>query len=117
MTDESRVGIGPLHRPKHWSREEIRMGKETKKTSWYKKENVFFVPCSPKEHLKKLYGQEVKKNGFKIQVEERSGIKVKDIVHKKDPFRRKLTMQDPTALCAYQDENRRKYAMKRTLRR
>ena len=58
--------------------------------SWYKNngnESVIFVPCTPEEKLKKAYEEEIKKSRFKIKIVEKSGKKLKDTLHKKDPFK------------------------------
>ena len=51
-------------------------------------ESIIFVPCTPNEELKKIYEREIEVRGFNVKVMERSGIKIKDILHKKDPFRK-----------------------------
>ena len=91
LIDESNRGIRPMHRPKHWKRAERRLEKEEKKRTWYKRggaESVIFVPCTPNELLKKKYEEEITKSNFKIKVMERSGVKIKDILHRKDPFKK-----------------------------
>ena len=50
---------------------------------------MIFVPCTPKEELKKKYVQEIRKSGFNIKVVERSGVKIKDALHRKHPFKKK----------------------------
>ena len=80
----------PLYRPKTWKKIERKKRKIEKKRNWYKtngNESVIFVPCTPKETLKKVYEREIEKSPFKIKVVERSGRKLKDILHKKDPFK------------------------------
>ena len=91
LMNESNRGLRPLHRPKNWKRSERQLEKEQKKRTWYKQggaESVVFVPCTPNEQLKKKYEQEITKSGFNIKVVERSGIKIKDILHKKNPFKK-----------------------------
>ena len=51
-----------------------------------------FVPCTPNEELKKKYEQEISKSGFNAKVIEESGIKIKDVLHKRNPF--KVTKSD-----------------------
>ena len=61
------------------------------KKSWYKtngNQSVIFVPCTPNETLKKAYEHEIRQSKFKIKVVERGGTKLKDILHKKDPFKK-----------------------------
>ena len=47
---------------------------------------MIFVPCTPNAQLKRLYSEEINKSEFNIKVIEKSGTKLKDILHKKDPF-------------------------------
>ena len=80
----------PFYRPKTWKREERKREKLKKMKSWYKNngnESVIFVPCTPEEKLKKAYEEEIKKSRFKIKIVEKSGKKLKDTLHKKDPFK------------------------------
>ena len=82
-------GERPLHRPKEWERTRRKKELTEKKKSWYKgngDESVIFVPCTPRGELKKAYEEEIRKSRFKIKVVEQTGTKVKDIIHKKDPF-------------------------------
>ena len=49
---------------------------------------MIFIPCTPSGHLRKLYESEIRKTDFKIKVIERAGTKIKDMLHRKDPFKR-----------------------------
>ena len=83
-------GERPLHRPKEWERVRRKKEQTEKKKSWYKRngeESVIFVPCTPKGELKKAYEEEIRNSSLKIKVIEQTGTKVKDIIHKKDPFK------------------------------
>ena len=76
--------------------------KQEKKKNWYKQggaESVIFVPCTPKEELKKEYEQEILRSGFRIKVVERSGTKIKDVLHKKDPFKKKECEREDCFVC------------------
>ena len=71
-------------------------------TPWYKTggaESVLFVPCTPNEELKKKYEKEIKKSGFEIKVIEKSGTKIKDILHKKVPFKKEQCGRDDCFVC------------------
>ena len=104
LLDESNANIRPLHRPKTWKRSKRQLEKEEKKRSWYKRggaESVIFVPCTPNEELKKKYEQEISKSGFNVKVVEKSGIKIKDVLHKKDPFKKTQCDRDDCFVCLY----------------
>lgn len=90
LIEKSNNGERPIHRPKEWKRQERNDEKKLKKKNWYKRggaESVMFVPCTPNEELKKMYEKEINNSGFKIKVIERSGKKIKDVLHRKDPFK------------------------------
>lgn len=92
LLGESRSGARPMHRPRQWRRKERKEEKAAKKKTWYKHggaESVIFVPCTPNEELKQKYVREIRKSGFNIKVVERSGIKIRDALHRKDPFKKK----------------------------
>ena len=61
-----------------------------KRKNWYRTnghESVVFVPCTTGETLKKAYEEKIAESSFKIKVIEKSGKKLSDILHKKDPFK------------------------------
>ena len=61
---------------------------------------MIFVPCTPKEQLKKIYEKEVEKSGFKIKIIERSGTKIRDMLHRKDPFRERQCERPDCFVCS-----------------
>ena len=86
--DES--GEKPMHRRKEWERSRRKKEKLEKRKSWYKNngtESVIFVPFTPGGKLKRAFEEEIKKSKFKIKVVEQTGTKLKDILHRKDPFK------------------------------
>ena len=102
MKNAARDGTRPIHRPKNWKRAERREAKETKKRTWYKSngaESVIFVPCTPNAQLKRRYTEVIRKTNFMIKVVEKSGTKLKDILHKKDPFRRNTCGREDCFVC------------------
>ena len=101
-SEESRAGIRPLHRSKSWRRNERETEKQEKKKNWYKcggAESIIFIPCTPKEQLKKEYEREIARSGFRIKVVERSGTKIKDVLHRKDPFKRNQCEREDCFVC------------------
>ena len=95
-------GTRPLHRPKEWERVRRKKEKVEKKKTWYKtggNESVLFVPYTPAEKLKKAYEEEIRKSKFKIKVVEQAGTKMKDILHKKNPFSRDECGREDCMVC------------------
>ena len=75
-------GERSLHRPKEWKKEEREQGqgqgKIGKRSSWYKRggnDAVFFVPDTATEEADQ---KEIKQQGFKEKVVEKTGIAVRD---------------------------------------
>lgn len=102
LVNESNQRIRPMHRPKSWRRRERRLEKEEKKRTWYRKggaESVIFVPCTPNEQLKKKFEQAIRNSSFRIKVVEKSGTKIKDILHRKDPFKKEQCERDDCFVC------------------
>ena len=78
----------PLYRRKV-ERAEERRGK---RESWYRKgglDTVIFVPATPGSQLKDRYTREIKDPGFKIKVVEQSGVTLKRMLQRSDPFKEK----------------------------
>ncbi len=99
---KSESGERPLHRPKEWERSRRKKEKIEKKKTWYKSngnESVIFVPYTPGEKLKKAYEEEIRKSELKIKVVEQTGTKIKDILHKKDPFKQDRCTRGDCFVC------------------
>ena len=110
LLQESSDGTRPMHRPKEWKRTERKQEKELKKKTWYKRggaESVVFIPCTPNEELKRKYETEIKKSGFNIKVIERSGSKIKDILHRKDPFKKEQCNRQNCFVCTSNGKGKR----------
>ena len=72
-----------LYRPREWKREERDQEKARKRSNWYKKggnEAVIFVPATPNSQLQRRYQKEIKRQGFKIKVVEKSGVTIKKLL-------------------------------------
>ena len=91
-----------MYRPKQWRRTERKREKLEKKKSWYKtngNESVIFIPYTQGGRLKKLYEDEIRKSPFKVKVTEKTGRKLKDIIHKKDPFKKTTCERNNCFVC------------------
>ena len=60
---------------------------------------MIFVPCTPNAQLKRLYTEEIRKSEFNIKVIERSGTKLKDIIHKIDPIQNDTCCREDCFVC------------------
>ena len=78
-------GIRPLYRKKDWKYIERRKEKMGRRKKWYGNyDAVMFIPTTPKSELKRRYDEEIKRRNMKIRVVEKSGMKLKDMLQKKD---------------------------------
>ena len=103
MKEDAEKGVRPLHRPRNWNRERRKEEKANKKKNWYKQggaESVIFIPSTPNEDLKKMYEKEIRKTEFRIKVVERAGTKIKDILHRKDPFKKDDCRREDCFVCS-----------------
>ena len=103
LTEKEQKGERPINRPKTWKKDERKKERGDKKLNWYKTnghESVIFVPCTPESQLRKLYEREVKKSDFKIKIVERSGTKIKDLLHKKNPFKKEKCERNDCFVCS-----------------
>ena len=85
-------GERPFYRSKEWKKTERRNEKERKRKSWYKKggyEAIIFINATPSSELQKRLQSTINKNGAKIKVVERSGLKVISLLQKNNPFDKK----------------------------
>ena len=100
--EKDQSGERPLHRPKTWMRLTRKKEKLEKKRNWYRKsghESVLFVPCTTGEALKKAYEEKIAESAFKIKVIERSGKKLSDILHRKNPFKEENCGRNDCFIC------------------
>ena len=91
------TGVKPMYRPKEWRKE-----KEGKRRSWYRKGNyssVIFVPATPESSLKRLLDEDVKKSGLRIRIVEKSGMSVKRVLQRSDPFKKRTCERECCLVC------------------
>ena len=100
MKNEDKLGIKPMYRDRDWNAEERKKKKSEKKLDWWNSKNskikytsVFFVTPTPGGELVKELTQrekEINKNsGERIKFVEKGGLKIKDILGTKNPFKNK----------------------------
>ena len=96
------TGVKPMYRPKEWRQNERRKEKEEKRRSWYRKGNyssVIFVPATPESSLKRSLDEDVKKSGLRIRIVEKSGMSVKRVLQRSDPFKKRTCERECCFVC------------------
>ena len=91
LKEKDERGEQPLYRPKMWKRVDRQKERRMNKMNWFKKGgnmSVVFVPATPGSELKKRYEAVVSECRVGMKVVEKSGMSVKSIVQKSDPFQR-----------------------------
>jgi hypothetical protein len=118
MLEDDRKGIKPLFRDRNWNKEERLEIKKNKRVNWYKNEetkskinykSVLFVPSTPGGILaKELKRREEELNRFsqeRIKIVEKGGIKVENILTKKDPFEKEKCSDKLCPICKNEKMN------------
>ena len=111
MLEEDRNNIKPLFRDRFWKKEERETSKKEKKLNWYKNEgktkinykSILFVPPTPGGILvKQLKEREEELNRHRedrIKIVEKGGIKIENILTKKDPFEKEICKNKLCPIC------------------
>ena len=98
-TDEEGVRFKPSKETKieKWKR------KRTKRSEWSRRrgryETVMFVEATENAELKNRIEIAAKRNKLKIKVQERSGVKLKRLLQRSDPFSEKKCKRDTCIIC------------------
>ena len=111
MVEEDKNGTKPLFRSKQWNMEHRAESKRNKIKNWYKNEeksdiqykSILFVPPTPgSQLLKELRKREDElngKNGQKIKIVEKGGVKMERILTNKYPFKPEKCDEKSCLLC------------------
>ena len=110
MVEDDIKGIKPLYRGRDWNVKERKKAKQDKKLNWYKKtgnqpefKTVLFVPVTKGGTLaKEMKQREEEINKFskeRIKIIEDGGIKLKNMLVNKNPFKVEKCEQIKCALC------------------
>ena len=97
MVNDDKAGIKPLFRDREWKKEERSKNKKERKVNWYKAGNkeieyksILFVPVTKGGKLvKEIKQREEELNRYskeRIKIIEGGGVKLKNLLVKKDPF-------------------------------
>ena len=114
MLDDDKTGIKPMYRSKEWNQDTRNNLKSRKKVNWWNSENskvqyksVLFVTPTPggvlAKELQKREEELNKNTNERIKVVEKGGLKVKDILGSKNPFKRSNCSQKTCPLCTKSD--------------
>ena len=119
MVADDENGIKPLYRNREWNSEERREAKFKKKFNWWNSEkskiqytSVLFVTPTPggvlAKELRKREAELNRNNPERIKIEEKGGLKIKNILCAKNPFPKRTCLQKTCPLCCkneYVDAN------------
>ena len=110
MLEDDTNGVKPLYRSREWNKEERQASKNRKKINWWNTESskvqyktILFVPPTPggvlAKELRKREEEMNRNNSERIKIEEKGGLKIKDILTSKDPFKKSKCSQKSCPLC------------------
>ena len=111
MLEDDKNNIKPLFRPREWNKDKRDEIKKNKKVNWYKNpekseinyKSVLFVPPTPggilAKELKKREEELNKYSQERIKIIEKGGIKVENILTKKDPFMKDKCSEKLCPIC------------------
>ena len=106
MRAEHDAGTKPMYRNQMWNKEERLEQKKNKKINWYKGnekseikyKSILFVPPTPggtlMKELKKREEELNGKNGERIKITEKGGIKIANILTNKNPFKKERCQEE-----------------------
>ena len=95
-------GERPMHRLKGWKKDEREVEKSGERYDWYKRsgdEAVIFVPATPGSQLQKKYQGEIRNQGYKIKVVEKTGTTLKKVRQKSNPFKQQRCGRENCLVC------------------
>ena len=111
MIDDDKNNKKPLYRSRTWNFEERKILKLNKKQNWWNSDksevcykSVLFVPPTPggalSKELRKREEELNKNNKERIKIVEKGGIKLKDMLIKKDPFKKSKCLEKSCPMCS-----------------
>ena len=112
--EKDRNGVKPLYRPRSWDAENRKVKKFEKKTNWWNSKNskiqyktVLFVTPTPggvlMKELQKRESELNKNDKERVKIVEKGGLKIKDVLCRKNPFKKTKCCQKTCPLC-YESE-------------
>ena len=101
---KSENGERPLYRSRSYKKDERKEAKLMKIINWYKGkdqksfDSFLMIPATPGSELKKSFEEQAKKEGLKIKIVEKSGMKLSSYLKKFDKTQNKGTCGDKDCL-------------------
>ena len=117
MLEDDKNDVKPLFRSREWNKDVRKESKINKKSNWYKNlgksqikyKSVMFVPPTPGgilvKDMKKREAEVNKDGNERIKFVEKGGIKIENILVKKDPFVKEKCSQKLCPICKNESEN------------
>ena len=93
----------PLYRGKGRNTPQRRKENKERKKNWFRRgnyESVMFVPATPDSELKRRIQDEIDVTNVKVKVIERMGTKIKRMLQKNNPFKRRQCNDDLCFVCS-----------------
>ena len=97
----------PKYRGKDLNTPKRRAERKKKKYEWFRRgghESVMFVPATPNSQLSRQIQEIVDASSVKIKVVERAGTKVKKLLQKNNPFKKKTCSDNKCFVCSTTQE-------------
>jgi hypothetical protein len=110
MIEDDKNGSKPMYRSRDWNADQRQILKSKKKINWWNSTNskiqyksVLFVTPTPggvlAKELRKREEELNKNNKERIKIEEKGGLKIKDILGSRNPFKKSHCVQKTCPLC------------------
>ena len=110
IKENDKMGIRPIYRSRDWNKEERQLSKFNKKFNWWNTEkneiqykSVLFVTPTPggvlAKSVQKREEELNRNNPERVKVVEKGGLKVKDIIAPKNPFKKSRCEHKKCPLC------------------
>ena len=110
MIENDKNEIKPMYRDRNWNSKERQQSKLDKKSNWWNNAkskiqytSVLFVTPTPggvlAKELRKREAELNRNNQERIKIEEKGGLKIKDILCSKNPFPKTTCLQKTCPLC------------------
>ena len=111
MVEDDTTGVKPMYRNREWNAEERKRAKLNKKSSWWNttksntqyKTVLFVTPTPGGQLMKELQKRETelnKNSQDRIKIVEKGGLKIKDILCAKNPFKKSKCELKTCPLCS-----------------
>ena len=111
MVEDDSNGVKPMYRNREWNKEERQTHKSKKRSNWWNTDKsktqyktvLFVTPTPGGQLMKELQKREAelnKNNQDRIKIVEKGGLKIKNILCAKNPFKKPRCEQKTCPLCS-----------------